>query len=177
MNTATQKVIWYREPFVWVLIVIPMTAVVMGFLILYYSITTEDGLVDDDYYQDGLAINQVLDRDNAARQYGLTAMLQLHYTGGDVAVQLHPGKLAPLPQQIKVKWMYATRSGHDQRTTITGDGHGLYQGPIPKLVPGHWYVQLEAGNWRLLGSMYVPRDGTIKLPESLKRANVDIRVH
>lgn len=177
MTATTQKTIWYREPFVWVLIVIPLTAVVMGFLILYYSITSEDGLVDDDYYQDGLQINQVLDRDRAARAYGLNAMLQLHYDGGDVAMQLNPGKLSPLPRQIQAKWMYATRSGLDQRTQLAAGGHGLYHGPLPKLAPGHWYVQLEAGNWRLLGSLYVPRDSTIHLPESLQSADVDIRVH
>ncbi len=177
MSISTLHSRWYQEPFVWVLIIIPFTAVVMGFLILYYSITSKDGLVDNDYYQDGLQINEVLDRDAAARKYGLDAQMKVDYKNEAVAVKLAARSLTTLPPVIQVTWMYATHSGFDQKTELDGGVHGNYQGRLPKLPPGHWYVQMEAGDWRLLGSLYVPQDSTIHLPESLRTANVDIRVH
>ena len=39
---------WYRQPWVWFLIALPMTAVVGGLVTMYIAATTSDGLVVDD---------------------------------------------------------------------------------------------------------------------------------
>lgn len=41
----------------------PATAIVAGFITLWLAITSYDGLVADDYYKQGLAINQTLARE------------------------------------------------------------------------------------------------------------------
>ena len=63
---------WYREPFVWLLIAIPLTAVIVGFVGLALAIRSDDGMVEDDYYRQGMAINRMLDRDKAAAAENLT---------------------------------------------------------------------------------------------------------
>ena len=51
---------WYRVPFVWLLISVPATSVVLGAIMITLAVLTDDGLVIDDYYQHGKHINQVL---------------------------------------------------------------------------------------------------------------------
>jgi hypothetical protein len=74
--------VWYRQPLVWLLVLIPSSAVVMGVFLISLAVLSNDGLVVDDYYRHGLEINRQLARDEAAAAYALAATLQLdHYTG------------------------------------------------------------------------------------------------
>lgn len=66
-----QADIWYREP--WLLLVVggPALVVVASFITLYLAITRPDPLVSKDYYRDGLRINQTLAAEEAARVLAL----------------------------------------------------------------------------------------------------------
>ncbi len=57
---------WYRLPIMWLVIAIPLAAVIVGSILLTISIQTFDGLVEDDYYKKGKEIDRVLKRDMAA---------------------------------------------------------------------------------------------------------------
>ena len=59
-----QSTNWKQEPWVWVMISIPLAAVIMGVVAAWLAISTWSGLVVDDYYQQGKHINRVLARDN-----------------------------------------------------------------------------------------------------------------
>lgn len=150
---------WYREPFVWLIIGLPLTAVVAGLSTVYIAVVTRDGMVTDDYYEHGLEINQSLDRDRAAARLGLKAQLHMDAATGSVVVRFvetAPG--TALPGTISLNWMHATRAGHDQSQQLVLARDGAYRAPIPALVPGHWYVRIEAQDWRLQGSMHMPED-------------------
>ncbi|MFZ1910379.1 MAG: FixH family protein, partial [Burkholderiales bacterium] len=66
---------WYREPWPWLLIAGPAAVVVASFYTLYLAIVSADGLVDGDYYKDGLAINRVLAREDAAERLDMAARI------------------------------------------------------------------------------------------------------
>jgi FixH len=66
---------WYREPWPWLLMAGPAIVVVAGFLTLGFALQSADGLVADDYYKQGKAINQTLARDVQARTLGYAALL------------------------------------------------------------------------------------------------------
>ena len=55
---------WYREPWPWILMTGPAIVVVAGFTTAFLAVKSNDGLVEDDYYKQGLEINQTLDRDH-----------------------------------------------------------------------------------------------------------------
>jgi hypothetical protein len=40
---------------------------------------------------------------------------------------------------------------------------GSYRSAFPELAPGHWYVQIEAQDWRLQGSLRVPAEAQLDL--------------
>lgn len=86
---------WYKERWTWLLMLMPVTAVIAGSITMWLAVTTFDGLVADDYYKQGLAINQTLARATAAMDLGLTA--QVRFTAEDVAVVLAAKKGVELP--------------------------------------------------------------------------------
>ena len=57
---------WYREPWPWILMAPPAAAVIAGAATVWIAVGSADGLVADDYYKRGLAINQVLALNNGA---------------------------------------------------------------------------------------------------------------
>lgn len=155
MKKDNQFDIWYREPYVWFLIAIPMVAVIGGIITARLAIESNDGLVVDDYYKKGLEINRVLDRDKAAEKLGIQADIQLSGEQNTVRLYLTGNKEFTAPGKIDVRFLHATRSGYDQHLSLAIQDGGFYQGQLQQLQKGRWYIQIEAGNWRLLKSIVI----------------------
>ncbi len=167
MNRNKVSQPWYREPYVWLLILIPLSSVVYGFIFLRLAIISNDGLVADDYYRRGKEINRVLDRDHAATALGLSAQGQMDFRRGAVSVHIHERSHSALPQQLVLKMMHATRAGYDQHVTLERAPDGSYFGLFKPMEFGHWYLQIGTRSWRLTGSLFLPGDSTFRLgPEA-----------
>jgi hypothetical protein len=148
---------WYREPWVWLLISLPMTAVIAGMVTLYLAVSTSDGLVVDDYYKRGKAINVDLARDAAAARHELRADIDLDMRNNHVQLLLQ-GNIEPLPETLTLSLL-----GYDQLLSLQHAGDGVYSGAIDEVGRGNWYLQLETVEWRLSGSMRMPHTGKIVL--------------
>lgn len=145
---------WYREFYVWLLIFFPVMSIFMGITTIVLSVNSYDGLVVDDYYKRGLAINEILARDEKADQLGLSSSLHVNADEGQIAVRLSAAGAFDYPDQIDVNFMHATRGGHDQSLKLSRTAKGSYQGNLTSLQPGHWHVEIAADNWRLLDSYW-----------------------
>ena len=66
---------WYRQAWPWFLISLPATAVVAGSFTFYLAARDWDGPVAQDYYKQGLAINEELSRSTKAKDLGVAANL------------------------------------------------------------------------------------------------------
>lgn len=160
MENAVQKP-WFKTPYVWMLIAIPLSAVVMGIAMITIAVKTDDGLVKDDYYKHGKQINRVLERDKAAAAHGLSAKIVVDYTTGTMTTELSANPGYVMTDQITVELLHATRAGHDQVITLQRTPQGNYFSPLPPMAKGHWLVQLSANDWRISGDLYIPGDTTI----------------
>ena len=140
---------WYREPWPWILIAGPAAVVVASFFTLYLAVASSDGLVDEDYYKDGLAINRVLAREDAAERLGLAA--QVDPRDGILRVRLRGRDAAP--EFLTVRLVHATRAGYDRSLTLERAADGSYRAVLPALPPGHWRIAIEdpRRQWRLAG--------------------------
>ena len=145
-ETDTKK--WYREPYVWFLILFPFIAVAGGIYTAWLAYKTSDGLVVDDYYVRGLEINRDLDRDHAAESYALLASLNTNDPEGMLTIKLSGNKNFIMPETINVTFIHATRSGFDRSLAIRKNSSNVYQDVMPGLVRGKWHVLIEAGDWR-----------------------------
>lgn len=152
MNTHTPaSTPWYKEPWPWLLAIMPTTAVIAGGFTLWFAITSDDGLVVDDYYKEGKAINKTIARDRLAQSLGLSA--RLIPQGTALRMQLS-GHLQTAPGKLTLQIMHPTRNGDDHRVILDWDG-AAYTGRLPQLAGAHYRAQLtpEFGNWRLTGEL------------------------
>ncbi len=145
---------WYREPFVWLVIFFPASAVIGGIITISLAINSDDGLVVDDYYKQGLEINRVLERDKAAIQHGLQATL--NFGNKLIQVRLDKNPDYNLPKQIALNFSHHTRPGFDKDLVLDKFGDSIYQGKAPELILGKWSIQIAADDWRLLESIQIP---------------------
>ncbi len=158
--TETRR--WYAEPWVWLLIALPMSAVIGGMITLYLAVTTSDGLVVDDYYKRGKAINMDLARDAAAASHGLRARLDLDRVNRRITLSLDSHDNLS-PAQVRFSLLHPTLPGNDQVIMLLPAGEGTYAGTLQELQDSNWYLQLEADDWRLSGALQTPRDSVVVL--------------
>ena len=85
----------YRQFWPWFIISIPAATVVAAIITINIAIKTDDGLVVDDYYKEGLAINEDKARERKAREMQISAELSLD-ENGMIQARL-PEKVAALP--------------------------------------------------------------------------------
>ena len=87
---------WYKQFWPWFLIFFPATAVIAGIITIIIAIKTDDGLVKDDYYKAGLAINQTLERKQKAHDLGLSADIHWDKLTQTITLKL-AGKISKPP--------------------------------------------------------------------------------
>jgi len=136
---------WYREPWPWLLMLGPAIVVVGGLCLFWVAATTTDGLVTDDYYKQGLAINVELGRERRAVELGVTALVDLAADGG-VRVALDGDAR---PAALRLRLAHPTRAGMDRSVTLPRGSDGEYRGSVGALPPSRWFVIVETDEWRL----------------------------
>lgn len=156
---ATTPPPWYRQLWPWLLISLPLTSVILGFLMLWLGLQTNNSMVVDDYYKEGKAINQRIARDQAAAILGVQASLraapdglaltltQLSTMDSGVTAGAGVGadsgaitehsestvdakpSILRLPDSITVRWVHATQASRDGSAVLTSIGGGHYVAP------------------------------------------------
>lgn len=151
---------WYRQPLVWLLIAIPASSVFFGIAMLLLAISSNDGLVVDDYYKRGLEINRDLARDRTAARLGLNAAVKFESENQDIRVDVSARDPSIfLPDRLTLRLVHPTRSGFDREVELHNSGRGRYSGRLGRLEAGDWHLHLETDSWRILGRMPVPGTG------------------
>ena len=172
MNTTTfrpqphDRSPWYREPWPWILMAGPAAVIVAGAITGWLAVRSYDGLIADDYYKQGLAVNRVLARGREAAERGVEGSLSITSGEKPVFVLRLTSAADALPQTIHVALTHPTRAGLDQRIrSALIASAGVYSGRIEPLAPGRWHVIVEndAGQWRIGGTLSVPLETEVRL--------------
>jgi len=152
MNAERMERPWYREPWPWFLIAGPAIVVVASLATAVIAVKTDDGLVADDYYKRGVAINRILARGDRARALGLAATMQVNDARDRVRILVTSG--IPLAADtLRLTMAHVTRAGLDQAVVLRRTAPGIYEGPVRISAEGGWSVRLEdeRSTWRLAG--------------------------
>lgn len=159
MTTTVHPKPWYREPWPWLLALGPFIVVIAGIYTAWLAISTSDGLVTEDYYKKGLAVNQTIATSEQAGRLGLTVGVRMT-EGGFVARLAATDKTFAMPPQLVLTLSHPTRAGLDQSIVLKREGE-LYAGQLRLPKSGHWLVLVEdeAKSWRLMGNVVLPASG------------------
>lgn len=160
---------WYREPWPWLLMAGPVAVVIAGIATLWIAVATSDGLVVDDYYKKGMAINQAIQRDVLAAQRGYRAIATVAAEGRGVTVSLSAAPGEAEPPGLRMLIVHPTRDGMDGLVLLRRVTPGVYNGVVPVVADGRRILVIEdmQSTWRLTGETAFP----VAAPIVLKPAN------
>lgn len=149
---------------VWLVIAIPLSAVIVGSILLTLSIQTFDGLVEDDYYKKGKEINQVLERDEFAHDNGITAAVNMDEQTGVIAIDLDSTANYQFPLQLGLSLLHPTVSAQDVKLLLEQGPDGRYYTQLLRpLSNGRWYLRISEPNWRLQKLISWPAEQAIEI--------------
>jgi hypothetical protein len=137
---------WYREPWPWLLMAGPLVVVAASLASAWIAVRSDDGVVADDYYKQGLAINRRLQRADAdpARHLGATIAVT---TQGEVRVLIEG--LVDAPRELRLQLARPGAATGNAIVHLRPGPDGEYIGVLPEQTSGRWIVTLESGTWRL----------------------------
>lgn len=160
---------WYKDRWPWILMAGPAIVVVAGFITLWLAIKSDDGLVADDYYKQGMTINQSLQRDHMAGSLGLHADVMKSDLG--IRLLLAAEGSTKLPDAIILKLAHPTQAGRDQLVQMVLEGQGFYSGKLVADISGRWLVLIEdpLGKWRLQGDWLADSVEPLRLSAKLDK--------
>jgi len=148
---------WYRHPWVWVVVLIPFSAVAFGIVMLVTAGSHPDDLVVDEYYKEGMAINQRIRMDENASDRDISA------SSGTLSASRVEFRIANIDDSAVVMHLYhVTDKARDQRLVLVAEGGRTYaastDGTLPFESEGVWYVELEGidETWRLRRRLVTP---------------------
>lgn len=159
VNTLQVTKPWYREPWPWYLMAGPFVVVIAAFVTAWIAVSSNDGLVTDDYYKKGLAVDQTLARSRLAVEQGIEARLRL--TSDRVDIALASTAAEARPTALRLTLSHPTRAGLDQVVELRPSENQHYAGELRLPGSGHWIVLIEddAQTWRLMGNVVLPALG------------------
>jgi hypothetical protein len=165
---------WWKEPMVWLVAGLPMTAVIASFITYYIAASNPDTLVNAGYQKVGMTPDKDTSREQRAALLGIKGELQV--VEGVATLRL-AGNTTAMPAQLELLLLHPTQSTHDLRITLHSIEAGQYRGEIPADLSGgstgsstgnfsskwQWILEPDDRTWRLAGRMKMPIVGIIKL--------------
>ena len=152
---------WYREPWPWFLMSGPIIVIIAAVISAWIAIRSNDGLVTEDYYKQGLAAGETLTRSQRAVELGISAGLRL--TEDRVQIRL-TSRQGEHPKALNLTLSHPTRAGIDQKSLLRPSGDA-YAGELNLPASGQWLVLVEdeARTWRVMGSVMLPAAGEVMI--------------
>ncbi|MCB1724802.1 MAG: FixH family protein [Gammaproteobacteria bacterium] len=155
---------WYKQFWPWFLISLPLSVVIAGIVTFNLAIDTQDGLVSDDYYKEGLAVNKDADSAAAAHRLGIAGQLDYNADTGSVTVRFQK----PLPEVtglLTLRVTHPTLTDRDQSIQLAPIDDRSQVGRIESLGPAHWRISISPADkaWRIDGRLLVPGSASSQL--------------
>lgn len=131
----------------------PAIVIVAGFITAWLAIKSYDGLVEDNYYKVGLAVNQQLKQKQLAAELNLKAAIQLTNAGQSIQLTLSGLQKEAMPDTLQLRLVHPTRKGEDQIIPLKL-ADSVYVGSLfANPGTGRWNIVIEdpLAGWRMDG--------------------------
>lgn len=154
-STQTEKPIaWYKQFWPWVIIFFPASAVVAGLITVVIAFQHEDTLVKDNWYKEGLAINQKLDKQKQAKALGVHAQITLDRDKKHLLFTLNNVD-GLKTNTVNVALIHPTQPEKDREYQAFYTPQGQFAIQLPVIPAGFFHITIDAQNpeWQLTGSL------------------------
>lgn len=145
---------WWKERMVWLVIGLPLSAVVAGLTTVYIAALDPDDMVKAEYSKSGMAVVAPRDAQDAAAALGLSGAVA--YRDGEVHLQLD--KAPAEAQELQLTLVHPTKAELDQQIPLKAAGRGAYHAQATLTGQGKRHLILEPmdHHWRLEGEWQAP---------------------
>ena len=152
---------WYKQGWPWALITIPLLTVIACGVTIYIAFNTDDSLVKDNYYKEGLAINQSIERIELAQNISLIANIEIDKV--DKLIYLNLQSTQDMPTRLEVKFSHPTLERKDQSFELESLSGGDYVAELDSLEDAYWHVSIEdeSKTWLLKSRWLYPNKSNI----------------
>ena len=152
---------WYKQFWPWFLIALPLSSVIAGVTTVIIAANTTDSMVVDDYYKDGLAINESLAKREKAKEMGVSATLDFKAKRLSVKITANEA----INDSLFLEFQHATLSDKDFRLALKKDAKGNYYSELDRDVSGKWFISLYPyqKNWEVEKQVTLPSSLEITL--------------
>ena len=156
MSTDQQK--WFKNPWVWLIIALPMSAVIGGIITIIITNKNQPDMVMDDYYKKGKAINQELTLFENAKNLGVS--LQVKVT--DHKVEVRAAKSYPA---LKISLVHSTIAKKDFELVLTPNAKGDFTATFDQVVTGKWqiFVMPMDQSWKVKTEIALPNENWVNI--------------
>lgn len=163
------KTSWYKEPWAWLVFILPMTAVVAGITTLFIANHDPDDLVVGDYYKKGKAINLEVGKVRLAQKLGMKFALQMQ----DNKLVIKPIGIEKEFPLLNVNFVHPTLAERDFYLALTPDGNGHFRHTFDEDVKGKWRLTVSSfeNTWKIQNTIYLPQKDFIEIIPKLNEAN------
>lgn len=161
------KTSWYKEPWAWLVFILPAIAVVAGISTFFIANTNPDTLVVGDYYKKGKAINLELSKVKLAQKLGMKFELKLHSN----ELIIKPTGIEKVFPLLNVNFYHPTQAEKDFYLALTQDGSGAFRHHFDNSVTGKWRITLTSfeNNWKIQNVITLPQSQFIDIiPDPLE---------
>lgn len=163
------KTSWYKEPWAWLVFILPGISIISGTSILIIANSAPDSLVVGDYYKEGKAINLKLEKVRLAQKLGMKFGLKL----SDKELVIKPEGIEKVFPLIDINFFHPTQEEKDFHLSLTPDGNGHFRHTFDEDIKGKWRVTLSSfeKNWKIHNTIYLPQSEFIEIVPKLNEAN------
>jgi hypothetical protein len=167
MHTQREDTLpWYRQFWPWFIISLPALTIVAAMITITIAVKTDDGLVVDDYYKEGLAINEDKQRGRKAAELEISAELSLD-DNGMIRARL-PETVSALPF-LMLTLTHPGDASKDLKLPLANIGNALFTSKDPLTGTGiNWHVVITPPDtdWKLSGRWRPDAMDTIQIAPS-----------
>ena len=145
---------WYKEPWLWFVLSVPIASVILSSIMVSVAVIGQDSLVSDNYYKDGMGINQTIEQDRLAVQLNIVPIITIQDKTAIISI-----KSDKMPTQafLTLKLVHPTTSDKDITIRLLPTENGFI-GDLPNVVEGRRYLDLYGfdDSWRIRDEVYLP---------------------
>lgn len=132
---------WYKQGWPWAIISIPILTVIAGVTTYFIAANQPHSMVKDDYFKEGMAINQSIEKQNKAKSLNIVASVFLDEESELISLTVNANE--KLSSDLEILFSHPTQAANDKLVKLNAISDNEYLGQLPKLAPANWYIRLN----------------------------------